>query len=152
MERKFMRSPEQWVVVFANLSANDTLRVQQALVLIMIVNRVDWHWKYNSPTTSPPWSNFQKLPLLASWLLKTASFRHENNKMFENETTWKNYFLRGLVKSLQSTLERGDYIFSCLIFRWSSGAQRWAPIHSICSEQTLNLNVRCARQAFLINK
>ena len=38
-----MWSLERSVVVSAHLSANDTLRVQQALAVIMIVICVDWH-------------------------------------------------------------------------------------------------------------
>ena len=100
-----MRPPEESVVVSANLSANDTLRAQQALVLVVIVMRVDLQGKYNPATTSLPCSNFQKLQALASSLLKTASCRDRFNEIFENETTCKNYFLRGLVMSSQSVLE-----------------------------------------------
>ena len=111
MKRKFMQPPKQKLTDNANLSANDTLHVQQALVLVMVVMRVEWHWKYNSPSTSPPSSNFQKLPPLASWLLKIASCHDKNNEIFKNETTCKNYFLRGLLESFQSALERGHDIF-----------------------------------------
>ena len=43
MKKKLMEPPEHSVSVYSNLSANDTLHVQQALVLIMIVIRVDWY-------------------------------------------------------------------------------------------------------------
>ena len=41
MKKKLMEPPEHSVSFYSNLSANDTLRVQQALVLTMIVIRVD---------------------------------------------------------------------------------------------------------------
>ena len=42
MKKKLMEPPEHSVSFYSNLSANDTLHVQQALVLIMIVICVDW--------------------------------------------------------------------------------------------------------------
>ena len=42
MKKKLMEPPEHSVSIYSNLSANDTLHVQQALVLIMIVICVDW--------------------------------------------------------------------------------------------------------------
>ena len=92
-----MRAGKHSLSFYSNLSANDTLRAQQALVLVVIVMRVDLQGKYNPATTSLPCSNFQKLQALASSLLKPASCRDRFNEIFENENTCKNYFLKVLV-------------------------------------------------------
>ena len=57
-------------------------------------------------------------------------------KSFAKIISWKD---SSRALSSESTFERGDSIFSCWIFRWSSGAQRWAPHDHICLEQTLKM-------------
>ena len=124
MKRKAKEPPEQKVIDKSNFSANDTLRVQRVHVLVLILIHDRSQSIYNSATTSAPWSTLFQIQALARLLLKTAPYRDSQDQMLKNEITCKNYFLKGLDESFQSIFELIDFIFLCLVFRSSTGAQR----------------------------